>query len=81
MIVGALFAWFGYEGVASENPDFIGWVLLVIGIITILSAFSSSKHSGSGSDGGGISEPIQTAEVRIPSSTVVSDAMLFDPIS
>jgi len=53
LVVGAVFTWFGVENVTSENPDFVGWTLLVIGILTILSAFSSSNSSGSGWGDGG----------------------------
>ena len=48
LVVGAVFTWLGVENLSSENPDFIGWILLIMGIITILSAFSSSNSSGSG---------------------------------
>ena len=51
LVIGAALTWFGGKNLYSENPEFMGWILLVIGIITILSAFSFSKISGSGSSG------------------------------
>jgi len=53
LAIGAVFTWLGGEKVTSENPDIVGWILLVIGIVTILSAFSSSNSSGSGWGGDG----------------------------
>ena len=46
LAVGAVFTWFGVEKF-SENSNFSGWVLLVVGILTILSAFFSFARSSS----------------------------------
>ena len=48
LAIGAVFTWLGGERIAFEKTDDVGWVLLVVGIVTILSAFSSSNGSGSG---------------------------------
>ena len=53
LAIGAVFTWFGGENLLSENPNFVGWILLIIGIITILSAFLSSNSSGAGWGGDG----------------------------
>ncbi|MCI2282466.1 hypothetical protein L3081_02470 [Colwellia sp. MSW7] len=48
LIIGAVFIWLGGERITFEKTDDVGRVLLVVGIVTILSAFSSSNGSGSG---------------------------------
>ncbi|WP_448569973.1 hypothetical protein [Thalassotalea ganghwensis] len=54
LVIGAVFIWIGGEKVASESPAVLGWVLLVIGVVTLLSAFASTtgKGSHSSADGG-----------------------------
>lgn len=50
LIVGAVFIWLGGDKIASDHPDFLGWILLAIGIAIVLSAFNAGG-SGSGGDG------------------------------
>jgi hypothetical protein len=62
LVVGSIFVWFGADKLTADSPDKAGWVLLIVGIIIALSAFSSNGggsgkggHGGStwdGSDGG-----------------------------
>ena len=52
LAVGAAFTWYGSEKLISENPNYFGWILIAIGIITILSAFFSFTGRGSRWGGG-----------------------------
>ncbi|AOT08696.1 hypothetical protein [Pseudoalteromonas luteoviolacea] len=43
LLAGAVLIYFGYEDVTSELQKLKGWALIVLGIVSILSAFHSSK--------------------------------------
>ena len=51
LVVGSVLIWLGGDKIASAHADFLGWLLLVIGIVIVLSAFNGSS-SGSGGDDG-----------------------------
>lgn len=66
-IAGCALTYIGYEKLTSASPEQIGWLLVAVGVVFILSSFSTSKgktgfsielgnddSGGSGSsDGGG----------------------------
>ena len=54
LIAGAAFCFFGGRIVTSETPELTGWVLLAIGIILVLTSFSSVSRQAD-SSGAGIS--------------------------
>lgn len=54
IVIASGFVWYGVEMLTAEYPNELGWLLIVIGVIALLSSFSSSRSSGSGvGDGGG----------------------------
>ena len=50
LIIGAALAYFGFQDVAAEPPEPMGWVLVFIGAIVVLGSFTSSRRPSKSSD-------------------------------
>ena len=52
LTLGGIFTYLGVTNISADSPNMVGWLLLVIGVVLLLSFIPLSKSSRSGSDSG-----------------------------